>query len=89
MESEVKKDALSSSGGDGDVGHVCKRVCAVGDSVKEDKKCVSQDEIYDGDDNENHKAPVRPQFLQELVRAEQNGCVTAELNFDEGIACFH
>lgn len=74
MESEVRRDALSSSGGDG-------MLYAVDDSVKEDKQYVSQDEIYDG--SENHSAPVRPQFVQELVRTEHNGCVTAELNFDE------
>jgi hypothetical protein len=87
MESEVRRDALSSSGGDGNVGNVCNPLNAVDDNVKENKECVTQDEIFD--DSENRNAPVRQQFAQELVRTEQNGCVTAELNFDEGIVCFH
>jgi hypothetical protein len=88
MESEVKRDALSSSGRDCEVGNACNPLSAVDDSVKEVKEGVTQDETCDGD-SENHKASVRPQFSQELFRTEQNGCVTAELNFDEGIFCFH
>jgi hypothetical protein len=87
MESEVRRDALSSSGRDCEVGNVCNPLSAVDDSVKEVKECVTQDETYDGD-SENHKASVRPQFSQEVVRTEQNGCVAAELNFDEGIFLF-
>jgi len=87
MESEVRRDALSSSGRDCEVGNVCNPLSAVDDSVREVKECVTQDETYDGD-SENHKAPVRPQFSQEVVRTEQNGCVAAELNFDEGIFLF-
>jgi hypothetical protein len=60
----------------------------VDDSDEEVKESVTQDETYDGD-SENHKASVRPQFSQELVRTEHNGCITAELNFDEGTFCFH
>jgi hypothetical protein len=86
MESEVRRDALSSSGGHCDV-NVCNQ-SAVDDSVKEVKEYETQGETSDGD-SENYKASVKPQILQELVRTEQNGCVTTELNFDEGIACFH
>jgi hypothetical protein len=86
MESEVRRDALSSSGGLCDVGSVCNQ-SVVDDSVEEVLECVTQDETCDGD-SENYKASVKPQILQELVRTEQNGCVTTELNFDEGIACF-
>jgi hypothetical protein len=88
MESEVRRDALSSGGGDCDVGNIRNPLSAMDDSVKEVKECVTEDETYDGD-SEIRKVSVRPEILQELVRTEQNGCVTAELNFEEGIGCFH
>jgi hypothetical protein len=86
MESEVKRDALSSSGRDCEVGNACNPLSSADDSVKEVKEGVTQDETCDGG-SEHHKASVRSQFSQEF-RTEQNGCVTAELNFDEGIFCF-
>jgi hypothetical protein len=87
MESEVRRGALSSSCGDSTI-NISDPVSAEDDSDKEHKECVNQDEINnDTRENNSRNTPLGPQsLLQELGGLEQNGCVAAELNFDEGMS---
>jgi hypothetical protein len=58
-------------------------------SDKVHKDYMEQNEISSDDrENHSHNALLGPQSLQELIRAEHNGCVDAELSFSEGIYLF-
>jgi hypothetical protein len=90
MESAVRLGSLShSSREDGTGSNISDPVSFDNDSDKEYKDCVSQNEISDSRENHSLNALLGPQSLQELIRAEQNGFVTAELSFDEGIYLFY
>jgi hypothetical protein len=88
MESAVKVGTLSSRRGDSTSNNISDPMSAEDHSDKGHKECVNQSEIgRDGSENHSCNALLEPQSLQELIRAEQNGCVT-ELSFGEGIYMF-
>jgi hypothetical protein len=77
---------LSSLQGDSSTNNISDAVSSEDESDKVHKECVHQNEnSNDGRENHSVDALLGP---QELITAEQNGCVAAELSFDEGIYLF-
>jgi hypothetical protein len=89
MESAVRIGPLSSLQKDITSNNSSDHVSSEYDGDKVLKDCVNQNESSN-DSRENHSddALLGPQSLQEFMRAEQNGCVAAELSFGEGIYLF-
>jgi hypothetical protein len=85
MGSSVRIGPLSSLQGDS-TSNISDAVFSEDDSDNVHKDCVNQNEISnDGRENHSVNALLGP---QELITAEQNGCVAAELSFGEGIYLF-
>jgi hypothetical protein len=90
MESAIRLGPLSHSSREDETGsNISDPVSFDSDSDKVYKDYVSQNEISGSRENHSLNALLGPQSLQELIRAEQNGCVAAELSFGEGISLFY
>jgi hypothetical protein len=86
MGSSVRTGPLSSLQRDNTSNNISDSVSSEDDSDKVHKDCVNQNEISnDGRENHSVNALLGP---QELITAEHNGCVAAELDFGEGIYVF-
>jgi hypothetical protein len=87
MGSSVRIGPLSSLQGDSTSNNISDPVSSEDDSDKVHKDYVNQNEISNDGRGENHSvnALLGP---QELITAEQNGCVAVEFSFGEGIYLF-